>query len=133
MDVFNKRKRSHIMSLIRSENTLPERIVSKLLRRNGVYFAKNAKSVTGRPDFLFRRKKLAVFIDSDFWHGHPTRFKMPKSNVEFWSEKIGRNKRRDRRVVRILRNDGWKVLRLWEYDVKKRPEKSIERIMAALK
>jgi DNA mismatch endonuclease, patch repair protein len=71
----------------------------------------------GRPDFVFPRARVALFLDGDFWHGHPTRGRIPKSNVQFWIQKIARNKKRDRDVNRLLRSKGWRVIRIWEGDL----------------
>lgn len=73
-----------------------------------------------------------MFIDSDFWHGHPKRFIMPETNKKYWKEKIEGNRKRDKKVNRDLRNSGWNVLRIWEYDVKHRLDHCIERIIATL-
>ncbi len=132
MDVLTPEQRRKNMQNIRSRGTIPERIIAGELKRHKIYFAANVKTIFGRPDFVFRRKKVAVFVDSDFWHGHRTRCVMPKSNTEFWERKIRRNRQRDREVSRVLKEDGWKVLRLWEYDVKKEPSKSAEKIINIL-
>lgn len=102
------------------------------LKRRKVYFAKYVSSLPGKPDIVFRRKKIAVFIDSDFWHGHPKRFIMPKSNLDYWKPKIERNKARDIKVNAALKKNGWKVLRFWEYDVKKNFDKVMETILKAI-
>lgn len=120
------------MQNIRSKGTKPERLVMQELRRRKIYFADHADSIIGKPDIVFRRKKTAVFIDSDFWHFHPGRFIMPQTNVEYWSNKIQRNRSRDKEVNRQLKHDGWKVIRIWEYDVKNRFEKCIQKILSAL-
>lgn len=120
------------MQHIRSKNTKPEKIVAQELKRWRIYFAQHVKSIIGTPDFVFRRKKIAVFIDSDFWHGHPKRFIMPQTNIEYWSQKIERNRRRDKEVNRKLKQDSWKVIRLWEYDVKNRFDKCIQIILNEL-
>jgi len=73
-----------------------------------------------------------VFIDSDFWHGHPKRCIMPQTNIEYWSGKIARNRKRDKNVKHILKKDGWAVIRLWEYDVKNRFNKCIQIILNEL-
>ncbi len=73
----------------------------------------------GNPDFVFREERVAVFVDGDFWHGHPSRGRLPKTNVEFWKSKIAINKRRDRCVNRALRNEGWTVVRIWESEIGK--------------
>ncbi|OGU17488.1 MAG: very short patch repair endonuclease [Ignavibacteria bacterium GWB2_35_12] len=74
----------------------------------------------GSPDFVFLRKKIAIFTDGCFWHGHNCRNVTPKTNTEYWDNKIIENKKRDRRINRILRNKGWIVFRLWECKIKKR-------------
>ena len=117
------------MQNIRSKDTTPERKIMEELKRRRVYFAEHVKTIFGKPDIVFRRKKVAVFIDSDFWHGHPMRFIMPESNHEYWSSKIARNKERDRKVTKVLRSQGWKVIRLWEYDIKHKLEKSLDKIL----
>lgn len=102
------------------------------LRKRKIYFAKHAANIVGKPDIVFRRKKVVVFIDSDFWHGHPRRFIMPATNFEYWSSKITRNKERDRQVTRELRLEGSKVIRLWEYDIKYKFNKCMEKILEAI-
>ncbi len=132
MDNLTREQRRKNMQRIRSTNTSPERQVMKELKRYGIYFAAHVKNITGKPDIVFRKKKTAVFIDSDFWHAHKTRFVMPKSNVEYWRPKIERNKLRDKEVNRKLRKMGWKVLRIWEFDVKRNFKRVIKRILRAL-
>ena len=129
MDNLTPEQRRKNMQNIRSEGTLPERLIAAELKKRKIYFAKNVKTVFGRPDFVFRRKKVAVFVDSDFWHGRRTRCKMPKSNTEFWRNKINHNRRRDRKVNIELKKEGWTVIRLWETDIKKNLQKSFEKIL----
>ncbi len=119
------------MQNIRSKGTLPEQKVMRDLQRRKIYFAKHVDSIIGKPDILFRRRKIAVFIDSDFWHGHPKRFIMPKTNLKYWKNKIDRNKDRDKEVNRELRKMGFKVIRIWEYDIKKNYNKVLNRILRA--
>ncbi|RJP53692.1 MAG: very short patch repair endonuclease [Anaerolineaceae bacterium] len=132
MDNLTKEQRRKNMQHIRSTGTLPERMIMAELRRLNIYFASNVSAIEGKPDIVFRRKKVLVFIDSDFWHGHPTRCKMPKSNVTYWKKKIARNSNRDRQVTLSLRQKGWKVIRLWEYDITHGFAKSIKRILNAI-
>ncbi|MCQ9207651.1 MAG: very short patch repair endonuclease [Omnitrophica bacterium] len=111
MDNVTKAQRSYIMSRIRSESSievLPEGL-------KGLYLRKHPKGVYGRPDFGNVARRIALFIDGDWWHG---RLKLPKSNVAFWREKFRRNRLRDRRVNRKLLLKGWKVIRLWESELK---------------
>ena len=120
------------MQNIRSAGTKAELFLARELRKRKIYFAKNVKSIFGRPDFVFRKKKVLVFVDSDFWHGHSKRCIMPKSNCRYWNKKIERNKRRDREVNRQLKKDGWKIIRFWEYDLKHKFDKVFNKILFAL-
>ena len=133
MDNLTKAQRRKNMQNIRSVGTSPEIAVMRELRRLNIYFAKNALSITGKPDIVFRRKKTVVFIDSDFWHGHPSRYIKPKSNVSYWQEKVKRNRQRDKEVTSVLKKEGWKVLRLWESDIKRNTSKCIKKIVRSIK
>jgi DNA mismatch endonuclease (patch repair protein) len=119
MDNLTKKQRQKNMRNIRSKGTAPERKVMRELRKRKIYFAKHVEKIIGKPDIVFRRKKIVVFIDSDFWHGHPDRFIMPKTNTDYWRKKISRNKERDIQVTQELNKQGWTVIRLWEYDINK--------------
>lgn len=132
MDNLTKEQRRKTMQSIRSKGTLPERLIMQELKRKKIYFASYVDSIIGKPDIVFRRKKITVFIDSDFWHGHPKRCIMPKTNADYWLNKIARNRKRDREVDRILKQDGWKVIRLWAYDVKHQFDNCIQIIFTAL-
>ena len=132
MDNLTKEQRHKNMQNIRSKGTLPERMVMKELRKRKIYFAGNVVSIEGKPDIVFRRKKVVIFIDSDFWHGHPSRCIMPKSNRAYWNKKIARNRERDKEVNLALRKQGWKIIRIWEYDIKHNFNKSMKRILKAI-
>jgi DNA mismatch endonuclease (patch repair protein) len=129
MDNLTPEQRRKTMQHIRSTGTKPELTVMTELRQRRLAFSCYDKSVIGKPDIVFAEQKLAVFIDSDFWHGNPKRFVRPKTNVEYWDKKIARNKKRDRQVNRELKKQGWKVLRLWEYDVKHNLNRCVEKIV----
>jgi len=120
------------MQHIRSTGTTPERAIMEALKKRRIYFAANVSKITGKPDIVFRRKKVAVFIDSDFWHGHPERCIMPKTNPEYWSQKISGNRKRDEQVNKVLSDNGWTVIRLWEYDIKHNFEQSLNVILKAI-
>jgi len=133
MDVFNKQKRSEIMSHIRSKNTKAEVLVFRYLNRRGIYFQKHYKKAAGSPDIALPRKKIAVFIDGDFWHGY--RFDSFKDRLpkKYWLEKIESNIKRDMRNRRFLRKDGWKVLRVWEHELKrKKMEYTMDKVISFL-
>ena len=120
------------MQNIRSKDTIPERIIMSELRKRKIYFAKNVEKIVGKPDIVFRRKKVVVFVDSDFWHGHPERFIMPKTNTEYWEKKIARNKERDRQVTKDLQEQGWNVIRLWEYEIKHNLAECLNKVFTAI-
>jgi len=114
-DCFNPQERSRIMSRIRSNgNYSTEMRFIRMMRQHKISGWRRRSKLPGRPDFLFPKKRLAVFIDGDFWHGNPRRFRIPKTNRNYWSAKIAGNKNRDRAINRLLRKSGWRVLRIWE-------------------
>jgi len=129
MDVFSKKKRSEIMSKIRSKNTKAELIVFRELQKRKIYFQKHYKKTIGSPDIALPRKKIAIFIDGDFWHGRnfsKTKKRLPK---KYWQEKIGSNILRDKRNMTKLKRQGWKVLRIWERELLKNKEGAIGKII----
>lgn len=129
MDVHTPEQRSYNMSRIRSKNTKPERILIKALRDKGIYFTTHRKDVCGKPDIAFKRKKIAIFVDSDFWHGKKH---LPKSNQEFWIKKLERNRQRDEEVNTALAGQGWLIIRISDTDVKKNLNDCIYRILIAI-
>lgn len=132
MDNLTAEQRRRNMQNIRAVNTKPELLIAKELRKRKIYFARNVKTIVGKPDFVFRRKKTAVFIDSDFWHGHPRRCIMPKSNLSYWQSKIEGNRQRDKAVNKQLKSMGWHIIRIWEYDIKKNIGKNVKKIISAI-
>jgi len=120
-DVHSRETRSYNMSRIRSKDTKIELSVAKELWNNGLRYRKNNKSVIGKPDFTFKKIKLAIFCDSEFWHGKDweTQQKRIGTNQKFWIVKIQNNVNRDRLINEKLTNSGWVVLRFWETDIKK--------------
>ena len=120
MDCVTPEERSRIMSLIRSTNTKEEVRLAKALWNLGYRYRKNNKTVFGKPDFTFKQLKIAIFVDSEFFHGKDwgTR-KKPQTNPEFWIKKIERNMQRDIEVNAYLESQNWKILRFWSNDIKK--------------
>jgi len=117
-DVFTKAQRSEVMARIRSRgNIATEMAVVKLFRKHGIRGWRRHQNVFGKPDFLFRRNRLALFVDGCFWHGCPRCYRRPKSNRKFWDSKIARNRERDREVSRELRRLGWRVVRIWGHSL----------------
>lgn len=117
-DNHTKKQRSYNMSMIKSRNTSPELAVRDMLERAGFEF--HPSGISRNPDFACRKTKTAVFIDGCFWHGCPIHFKEPKSNTAYWHSKIEKNILRDRETDRALENQGWRVLRIWEHEIKDR-------------
>ena len=128
-DIFTPKKRSWVMSRIRSRDTGIEKKTAHLLRKNKIHYRRFPK-VFGSPDFAVE-KKVMVFCDGDFWHGYRYA-KKKKPPKKFWRDKIERNMERDRKVTRKLRADRWSVVRLWEHDIEMSPEKCVRKIRRCL-
>lgn len=106
------------MSKVRGKDTRPELRLRGLLYAQGYRFRKNYRVGNRTIDIAFPKKKVAIFVDGCFWHGCPLHYRRPKSNQEYWAPKIRRNKERDRESTAMLRSLGWKVVRLWEHQLK---------------
>jgi DNA mismatch endonuclease, patch repair protein len=131
-DVFTKAKRSEVMSRIRGHgNKDTEIALMRLFRAHRIPGWRRRRPVFGRPDFVFQGRKVAVFVDGCFWHACPKHSNMPANNRAFWQRKMASNKARDRRVNRRLRADGWRVVRIWEHDLKQ-PARCLPRVLRAL-
>ena len=114
-DTLTVAERSVRMSRVRSKgNRSTEGRLISLMRAAAITGWRRGVPLAGKPDFVFRAAKVAVFVDGCFWHGCPRHRRVPKSNIEFWKTKLAANVKRDRAVTRELRAAGWKVLRLWE-------------------
>ena len=130
-DIMSQEKRSKVMSRIKGKNTKPERIIFSILEERGVSFLKHFRDLPGQPDIVFKRAKVAVFIDGDFWHGW--RFPLWKHKLsDTWRKKIATTRERDQRNFSKLKKMGWKVIRIWEHSVERTPEDCVERILKAL-
>ena len=116
------------MSKIRSENTKVERLIFHELRKRGIYFQKHYKKAMGKPDIALPDKKKAVFIDGDFWHGRNFLKQKKRLPKKYWVSKIERNIKNDRRNRLALRRAGWKILRVWEKETIRDPEKAMSKI-----
>ena len=112
---------SYNMKQVKSKGSEIEVLLQKELWRRGLRYRKNVKSIEGKPDIAFIGKKIAVFCDSEFWHGYDweNRKNDFKSNTEFWISKIERNMQRDKEVTQKLQSEGWIVLRFWVKEIKK--------------
>jgi len=131
MDNLTKEARSAVMRRVRSKETKLETMVCAALRKRKIHFRRYGK-VIGKPDFILRKKKVAIFIDSCFWHGCRWHCRMPKSRRKYWMSKIERNKRRDREVSKKLRSDGWCVIRIWEHRLRRYFDKEIDELIQEL-
>lgn len=117
------------MSRIKSKNTGPELYVRKFIYSKGFRYRINYK-LTGKPDIVFPGRKTVIFIHGCFWHRHGCKNSViSKTNRKFWKDKLDGNARRDKKVEKILKKDGWKICRMWECKIEKNPEKSLEKII----
>lgn len=119
-DKISKEKRSYIMSMIKGKNTKPEILVRKYLFHHGFRYRVNVKRLPGTPDIVLRKYRTVIFVNGCFWHGHEgcPDFRPPRSRVEWWTEKLRRNKERDARVREELRTMGWNTMVIWECQLK---------------
>jgi len=130
-DNLTPKQRSYCMSRIKGKDTRPEMKVRSALHKKGLRFRKHVKDLPGKPDIVFPKDKVAVFIDGDFWHGY--RFPAWEDKVsDFWKKKITGNRKRDARNHRKLRSKGWKVIRLWQHEVERDFGACIDRIVESL-
>lgn len=121
--MVDKNSRSYNMSRIKSKNTTIELLLRRELWKRGFRYRVNDKTIFGKPDIVFYKQKIAIFCDSEFWHGKKylegERF---KTNTDFWETKIKRNIERDKEVNEKLKSEGWVVLRFWGQEIKKEME-----------
>jgi len=122
MDKFTKEKRSEVMSHIRSKDTKPEMVVRRHLHALGFRYSLHSSKLPGHPDIVLTKWHTVIFVNGCFWHRHEgcKTATMPKSNVEFWQAKFARNVARDQKEHAALEAAGWRVIVLWECEVKKR-------------
>ena len=110
------------MASIRGGDTRPELIVRRLLHRCGYRYRVRSKDLPGKPDLVFRSRRKVVFVNGCFWHQHASRdchiVKMPKSNLDYWQPKLARTVERDARTLKILQDQGWEVVTVWECELK---------------
>ena len=118
VDNLTAEQRRKAMQAVKGRNTSLERVMATAFRLQGWRYRRNLAELPGKPDFVFKSARVAVFVDGDFWHGW--RFPPWKQNLpKFWQQKIERNRRRDQRNFRLLRRLGWKVLRVWGHEVQR--------------
>jgi len=121
MDRLSPEQRKRTMQAVKSKDSKMEITLRKALSRLGYRYRKNHRRIFGTPDIVFVSKKIAIFCDSNFWHGYDWKNKKReiKSNRAFWYRKIERNINRDKEVTKVLRKEGWTVLRFWEHEIQK--------------
>ncbi len=136
-DIKTPQERSRNMAAIKSTDTKPEMLVRRYLHGCGYRYGLHNKKLPGTPDIVLRRFKTVIFIHGCFWHGHQNcqYFKLPKSNVEFWKSKINSNQIRDKHDVADLQAKGWRVIIIWECELKNkaRRERTLNRLLHLLK
>lgn len=132
MDCFSEEKRSAIMRAIGQKDTKPEIMLRKALWARGLRYRKHFKVGRIRPDLIFRRNMVSLFIDGCFWHGCPRHYTEPATNSTFWREKIHRNQLRDKLVNETLESHGWTVIRIWQCEIYRELDKTVARIIDTL-
>jgi len=126
-DRLTKEQRSALMGRVRQKDTAPELALRSALHRRGLRFRKNVRGLPGSPDIVFSKAKVAVFVDGDFWHGRD--FNAWKEKLQpFWRAKIERNIERDAQNAKDLEALGWRVVRVWEKEIKKELELALDRV-----
>lgn len=129
MDVYSKAKRAEIMAKVGGKNTKPELYVRSVLHKAGYRFRLHRKDLPGRPDLVFTKYRLVVFVHGCFWHGHDCkRAKLPAANRDFWAEKIRRNMARDGESIRTLQAQGWAVRVVWQCELRPAVERLVEEL-----
>jgi DNA mismatch endonuclease (patch repair protein) len=119
-DVFTKEKRSEVMRAVKSRDTRPEITLRKKLFALGLRYRLNVKALPGKPDLVFPKHRTVVFVHGCFWHGHKCKrgARAPKQNADYWREKIARNKARDKKNAAELKKLGWRVVTVWECEIR---------------
>lgn len=128
VDVFSNKKRSEIMSKVKTQGNLATELrLIKIFRENNITGWRRNSNIFGKPDFVFLEAQLALFIDGCFWHGCPLHATFPKTNYVFWKIKLEKNKKRDQLVNRTLKDNNWRILRIWQHELKQ-PKNIVSRI-----
>lgn len=133
-DVFDKTARSQIMKRVRSNgNKSTEIKLIGLMQANRITGWRRHYPVKGHPDFVFLEKRVAIFVDGCFWHGHDCRNTRPADNADYWQKKRERNMRHDEEITSLFENRGWTVVRIWECELKKKNQQiALEKVLTAL-
>lgn len=126
-DVHTKKQRSYNMSRIKGKDTKPEMLVRKFLHANGYRYKLHDKKLSGKPDIVLPKYNTVIFVHGCFWHGHANckYFKIPQTRTQWWTDKINGNKANDAKAVKALKKDGWKVIVVWECQLKPTKQQKI--------
>lgn len=135
VDIVTREARSKLMASVRQKDTVPELFVRKAVHATGLRYVLHSRHLPGRPDLSFPKYKTVLFVHGCFWHGHDCRAgRAPSTNTEYWLSKIAENRRRDSRQKSELEAGGWKVLTVWECDIKSPDFQSkLERLVQEIK
>lgn len=132
-DVFDKEKRSQIMRSVKNRNTKSTELeLIKVFKEKGIKGWRRTYPVKGHPDFVFLEKRIAVFVDGCFWHGHDCRNTRPAANAEYWNMKRCRNIKHDKAITELFQNRGWIVVRIWECELKKKNKDILDTKLSVL-
>ena len=132
-DWLTPEQRSRNMASIRSRgNASTEQKFARLLRTSRITGWRRHLALPGKPDFVFRQRRIAVFLDGCFWHGCPRCYQRPQSSQRYWDTKLARNRKRDRQIRTQLRRAGWRVIRIWEHEVRKYPGTALRKLTRLL-
>lgn len=128
---YTTKERSYNMSQIKGKNTKPEKLLKRAIWHAGLRYRSNKRGLPGKPDVVFIKYKLVIFVDGAFWHGHDweNRKGTLKSNRDFWIPKIERNRQRDEEINHFYQSNGWTVLRFWDFEVKKELGVCVKRVV----
>ncbi|MGI8581817.1 MAG: very short patch repair endonuclease [Chitinophagaceae bacterium] len=135
MDIWTKEKRSEVMSKIRGKNTKPEKLLRSLLHKKGLRYRIHRKDLPGKPDIIFVKQKVAIFVHGCFWHFHKecNEGRIPSSNSNFWKLKLEKNIAKDERHIEALKLAGWKVMVIWECEIEKNIKDKLDGIILSIK
>lgn len=135
MDIWSKKKRSNVMSKIRSKNTKPERTLRSMLHKSGYRFRIHRKDLPGNPDIVLQKFKAIIFVNGCFWHYHKNcpEGRIPNTNSKFWNDKLIKNIERDKNNIKKLKKMGWKVIVVWECEIEKKIDIILKKIINYLK
>jgi len=134
-DKISTEHRSWNMSQVRGQNTKPEKLLRSLLHRSGYRFRLNVSGLPGKPDLVLRKYRTVIFVDGCFWHRHEgcKKASMPKTRQSFWSDKFQQTVERDHRQTVQLSEMGWNVIRIWECELEKSPDKTLQAFVDQMK